>query len=102
MDLKLLDAAATEFERHAVDGVLGPPESGWEGGERDVLTEGQIARGGHARRSRRHLLLPALQALQEHAGWISPGGMNYDRTKPDRCYLDGAAAERDGLRAAKL
>jgi hypothetical protein len=32
----------------------------------------------------------------------SPGGMNYDRTKPDRCYLNGPAAERDGLRAAKL
>jgi hypothetical protein len=27
-----------------------------------------------------------------------PGGQNYDRTKPDRCYLDAAAAEADGLR----
>jgi NADH-quinone oxidoreductase subunit F len=77
MDLKLLEAEATELERHAVDGVLGPPGSGWEGGERDVLSEGQLARGGHALRSRRDELLPALQALQEHAGWISPGGMNY-------------------------
>jgi hypothetical protein len=32
----------------------------------------------------------------------SPGGMNYERTHPDRCYVDGAAAERDGLRSAKL
>ena len=30
-----------------------------------------------------------------------PGGSNYDRTKPDRCYVDPAAAEADGLRAAK-
>ena len=30
-----------------------------------------------------------------------PGGGNYDRTKPERCYLDAAAAEADGLRAAK-
>jgi hypothetical protein len=30
-----------------------------------------------------------------------PGGGNYDRTRPDRCYLDAAAAEADGLRAAK-
>src|SRR4051812_27404293 len=30
-----------------------------------------------------------------------PGGGNYDRTKPDRCYVDAAAAEADGLRAAK-
>jgi len=29
------------------------------------------------------------------------GGVNYERTTPDRCYLDPAAAERDGLRAAK-
>ena len=29
-----------------------------------------------------------------------PGGANYDRTNPDRCYRDGAAAEADGLRKA--
>jgi hypothetical protein len=31
-----------------------------------------------------------------------PGGMNYDRTNADRCYLDTDAAERDGLRPAKM
>jgi hypothetical protein len=30
-----------------------------------------------------------------------PGGQMYDRTVPDRCYLDSAAAEADGLRASK-
>ncbi|CAN5515380.1 hypothetical protein BH20ACT2_BH20ACT2_05670 [soil metagenome] len=30
-----------------------------------------------------------------------PGMLNYDRTKADRCYLDAAAAEGDGLRASK-
>jgi hypothetical protein len=30
-----------------------------------------------------------------------PGGGNYERTKPDRCYVDADAAELDGLRAAK-
>jgi hypothetical protein len=30
-----------------------------------------------------------------------PGGANYDRTKPDRCYVDATAAEADGLRPAK-
>lgn len=30
-----------------------------------------------------------------------PGGLAYDRTKPDRCYPDAATAEADGLRAAK-
>jgi hypothetical protein len=30
-----------------------------------------------------------------------PGMLNYDRTKPDRCYRDAPAAEADGLRPAK-
>jgi hypothetical protein len=30
-----------------------------------------------------------------------PGGGNYERTKPDRCYVSAEAAEADGLRAAK-
>ena len=30
-----------------------------------------------------------------------PGGASYERTQPDRCYRDAAAAEADGLRAAK-
>lgn len=31
----------------------------------------------------------------------APGQLNYDRTTPDRCYRDDAAAVADGLRAAK-
>jgi hypothetical protein len=30
-----------------------------------------------------------------------PGGAAYERTRPDRCYRDEAAAAADGLRAAK-
>jgi hypothetical protein len=30
-----------------------------------------------------------------------PGMLNYDRTRPDRCYRDAGAAEADGLRPAK-
>ena len=30
-----------------------------------------------------------------------PGMANYERTNPDRCYVDAAQAEADGLRAAK-
>ena len=37
----------------------------------------RVARGGHDARDDRHLLLPALHALQASVGWISPGGMNY-------------------------
>lgn len=31
----------------------------------------------------------------------SPGGRSYERTNADRCYVDAAAAEADGLRPAK-
>ena len=30
-----------------------------------------------------------------------PGGLHYDRTHPERCYGDAAAAEADGYRAAR-
>ena len=30
-----------------------------------------------------------------------PGMANYERTNPDRCYLDAGAAEADGLRPSK-
>jgi hypothetical protein len=32
----------------------------------------------------------------------SPGGANYERTHPDRCYVDEDAALRDGLRRSKV
>ncbi|HEY7755413.1 MAG TPA: NAD(P)H-dependent oxidoreductase subunit E, partial [Actinomycetota bacterium] len=69
-------AEASEDERAAVDEVLGPPESGWVGGQREAL-DGHAARGGREQRDRRHLLLPALHALQARVGWISEGGLTY-------------------------
>jgi hypothetical protein len=30
-----------------------------------------------------------------------PGGASYERTRPDRCYCDAAAAVADGYRAAR-
>jgi NADH-quinone oxidoreductase subunit F len=77
MDLHLLDAEATEAERSAVDHLLGPPGSSWEGGLRIVEIDGREAKSGHDARGRRHLLLPALHAIHERAGWISPGALNY-------------------------
>jgi NADH-quinone oxidoreductase subunit F len=77
LDLVLPDAAPTDDERTAVDAVLGPPSSGWTGGMREIEFDGRVARGGHDAREQRHLLLPALHALQSGAGWISPGGLRY-------------------------
>src|SRR5437867_4379756 len=76
VDLHLMSAAPTEDERDAVDRLLGPAENAWEGGERSDL-DGHVARGGHEARGRRHLLLPALHALQSRVGWISQGGLSY-------------------------
>jgi NADH-quinone oxidoreductase subunit F len=77
MDLRLLDALPTADERAAVDGVLGAPTTGWEGAEVRSDLEGHVARGGHEARSRRHLLLPALHAVQGRVGWISRGALGY-------------------------
>jgi NADH-quinone oxidoreductase subunit F len=82
VDLYLMPAEATDAERAAVDEVLGPPVSGWDGGERRSV-DGHVAFGGHKAREQRHLLLPVLHALQRRAGWISPGGMNYAARRLD-------------------
>ena len=77
MDLQLgVVAAATDEERSAVDAVLGPPQTGWEGGPR-TSADAHIALGGRAARARRHLLLPVLHAVQDSTGWISPGALDY-------------------------
>ena len=77
MDLRLgVPAPATDEERAAVASVLGPPEGGWDGGER-TAADGHVALGGHAARARRHLLLPVLHAVQEQVGWISPGALDH-------------------------
>ena len=75
MDLRLLDAEPTAAERDAVDAFLGPSLAAWDG--TDASDNGHAAHGGHAVRSQRHMLLPTLHALNERAGWISPGGLNY-------------------------
>ncbi len=77
MDLHVIGPLPSPAERAAVDAVLGPPESGWMGGSRNPATEGHAARGGHAARARRSLLLPALHAVQSRIGWISQPALNY-------------------------
>ncbi len=78
MDLHLVPGAeAPAEERAAVDSLAGPRASGWEGGPRRPETEGHLAIDGHAAREKRHLLLPALRAVQSRIGWISAGALNY-------------------------
>ena len=73
-DLYLSEDRASAVEAAAVDGVLARM------GVDPVVqaeTERLFTSGTARRRERRHYLLPALHALQNAAGWISPGGINY-------------------------
>ncbi len=73
-DLVMSDERATDAEAAVVDAVLAAA-----GQSPAVAHEDErMVRGGvHRKNERRHLLLPALHALQNEAGWISPGGLNH-------------------------
>jgi NADH-quinone oxidoreductase subunit F len=73
VDLHLMTAAPTAEERAAVDALLGPPETGWDGGVRTAV-DLRVARAPEEHRT---LLLPVLHALHGAVGWISEGGLNY-------------------------
>ena len=71
-DLKFGTSAPTDAERVAVDETiasLGPVAV--------EVSERLVYAGRQRTRERRHLLLPALHALQRAAGWISPAGLNH-------------------------
>ncbi|MCX5253222.1 NAD(P)H-dependent oxidoreductase subunit E [Streptomyces canus] len=73
MDLRFGDSEPTDDERAAVDALLGPPTSFWEGAER---SEADLRRARPSR-GRRHLLLPGLLAINDRVGWISEGALTY-------------------------
>ena len=64
MDLRFGSARASTAERRAIDAILGPASSGWQGGKRRADQGGRFSHGGQEARARRHLLLPALHAAQ--------------------------------------
>ena len=90
MDLHLTSAVATAEERAAVDSELGAPESSWQGGDRNVADTRVAVTANH--HGRRDCLLPALHAVQNRIGWISPGAVNYVALR-----LDIAPAEVHGV-----
>lgn len=67
MDLRLMLDRATDAERAAVDALLGP----------DRAPNGRVVYGGHSARAQRHLLLPALHAVQDASGAVSRGALAY-------------------------
>ncbi|MDQ0752581.1 NADH-quinone oxidoreductase subunit F [Streptomyces africanus] len=76
MDLHFGDSKPTDEERAAVDALLGPPQSSWEGADRSDA-DLRWARGGREARDRRDLLLPGLHAINDRVGWISDGALDY-------------------------
>ncbi len=71
MDLHFTTDAPTEDEREAIDAVLGVDEAARPDGAP------RVSRQNRGTPERRSLVLPALHALQDRAGWISPGGLNH-------------------------
>jgi NADH-quinone oxidoreductase subunit F len=67
MDLRLMLDRPTGAEKEAVDALIGPADR----------HNGRVAYGGHAARARRHLLIPALHAVQDAAGSVSRGALSY-------------------------
>ncbi|MFI9838072.1 NAD(P)H-dependent oxidoreductase subunit E [Nonomuraea sp. NPDC051941] len=73
MDLRFRGAEPSDEERAAVDALLGPPASAWDGGGR---TEADLRVAARAE-SQRDMLLPALHAVNDRVGWISEGALDY-------------------------
>src|SRR5438128_360203 len=88
-----MSATPTDEERDAVDALLGSPGSGWDGGDRVGDTH-RVSRGGHSAREQRHLLLPALHALQMLGG----SGPSPKSTGLNSAPQTHDAADRAGLR----
>ncbi len=59
-----------------MDVLLGEPVTGWEVNRRNADVDSFLGRSRNARSSR-HLLLPALEAVQRRVGYVTPGALNY-------------------------
>jgi NADH-quinone oxidoreductase subunit F len=75
MDLVISSAVASHVEKAAINAVLGPPTDGWRSGER-TESDHHRATAGQAFRDRRPQLLQILHAVNDAAGWVSPGAVN--------------------------
>jgi NADH-quinone oxidoreductase subunit F len=75
MDLHFIGAEPSDDERAAVDSIVGVTERTGLPGE--SLEEHIVRDGLEEALARRHLLLPALNAVQGRIGWISPGALDY-------------------------
>jgi NADH-quinone oxidoreductase subunit F len=67
VDIRTTGGPATADEIAAVDAVIGEPEP----------ADDRVVHGGAAVRSQRHMLLPVLHEIQDRAGWVSRGALEY-------------------------
>src|SRR5438132_248969 len=91
MDVKLSGATASDVERAAVATVLGP----------EPPQAGRVVRAGRAQREQRHLLLPALHALQDSVGWVSRGAVDHLAERLGEAPPELAAADIPPPQAGK-
>jgi NADH-quinone oxidoreductase subunit F len=66
LDLRPIQTPPSPEESAVVDALLGP-----------LPPEGEAPQPARTAKERRHLLLPALHAVQARFGWISPGALGY-------------------------
>ena len=67
MELGTRGPAASIEERAVIEAVLGPPQP----------ITAHDSRGGHHLRTRRHLLLPTLHAVNDRFGWVSQPAIDH-------------------------
>ena len=96
MDLHIVGPEATAEEREAVDRLLGPPDTGWEGGARDIGRDGRTSRGRPAGRGG-----PAPPAAARVSCRAGPRGLGQSRR--DELHLPAPrGAARRGVGCADL
>ncbi|HEY8547640.1 MAG TPA: hypothetical protein VIL36_21405 [Acidimicrobiales bacterium] len=83
------EAAPSAMEEEAAPAPAGDEQGGADAAWLDPLEDGSCPPT--------HPVKAKLSSRIYHV----PGGLAYERTVPDRCYRDAAAAEADGFRAAK-
>ena len=73
MDLRNRGVPPTSDERTAVESVLGAP----------AARDAHEAVGGRRNRSRRHLLLATLHAVNDRVGWLTAEAIDHIAERPD-------------------
>ena len=102
--LLLLGVGAYLVKRYGMRSADTAPAPSWERADKPSVPAATVAADVPLWVGATDGACPTSHPVKARAGsqiFHLPGGVSYDRTKADRCYLDAAAAEADGLRAAK-